>query len=159
MKRLLRSAAVLLVLVGAGCGSDDDNEAGVEVGDAPGAGNPSAQFKVPLPDGAVAEPASAAGGGEAYRVPAEDASLLDVNAFYEEQADGRPLADFTWCGGAGYPDNRIVRIWKKSETHQLQLELVGQENGVLIRVREDSAAQPTTCPPSPAVEQPFEGPQ
>lgn len=158
MKRLLASAAVLVVLFGAGCGGDDDEQAGVEVGDAPSAGDPSARFKVPLPDGAEAEPASAEEGGEAYRVSADDASLLDVNAFYEEQTDGKPLADFAWCGGAGYPDNRIVRIWKKSENHQLQLELVGQDNGVLIRVREDTAAQPATCPPSPPVEQPFEGP-
>ena len=153
-RRPLAIAVLLLVLVLASCGGG--GKTADEAGKAPKAGAPSSQLGIPLPDGARAEPAAAEEGGEAYRVP--EARLLDVNAFYERETDGKPLKGFAWCGGAGFSADRIVRIWKRSETEQLHLEISSSENGVLVKVRENLAASATSCPPSGPAEQPFEAP-
>lgn len=141
------------------CGgsSSDPN---VKPAKAPAAGQPSAKYRIPLPQKSVAEPASASPSGEAYRV--SEARLLDVNAFYEQQMDNKPFSGFTWCGGARYSDTQIVRIWLKppSPSQQLRLELVGDTKGVLVTVNQVDDAPFTPCPPSasPNADPPFEGP-
>lgn len=146
---------VVLVLALAGCGNDDKPKA-LPQPVAPAAGGSSSQFGIPLPEGATIEPKETTPDAETYRVP-KGISLPDVNAFYEKSVDGKPIRDFTWCGGAAFSSTEIVRIWKKTETVQLRLSIVADPGGVLVRAREDKAAQAQTCPPSPPdLEQPFE---
>jgi hypothetical protein len=154
LRKLVSVLAVAVAL--SGCGND-----GKSTADAPKApavaGQPSPKYGLPLPTGAVAEAAGATGEGEAYRAGSKD-SLADINAFYERETDGKPLQGFTWCGGARYSLDKIVRIWKKSETDQLRLELTNDANAVLITLAEDKAAKPTACPPGAPGDQPFEAP-
>ena len=153
MKRIASPAlAVAIAIALTACGGGDN---GNEPAKAPKSGQPSAQLKVPLPSGAVSAPAGDAG-GEAYRVA--DSRLLDINAFYERETDGKALRDFAWCGASRFSETTIVRIWKKDETNQLRVELVSDKKGVLIKMREQADAQPTACPPEGPAGDPFEAP-
>lgn len=114
----------------------------------PSEGKPSARFTIPLPDGATSDPGSAPANGEAYRINSK--LILDINAFYEKVADGKPLAGYEWCGGVAFSASEIRRIWTKPDNEVLTLQLTSiQPSGVLIRIIEDNSSEPLTCPPAP----------
>lgn len=125
----------------------------------PSAGSPSSKYSLPLPNHSKAEPGSTSPGGEAYRVMSK-ATLADINAFYVKHTDGKPFKSFDWCGTATFSSTHLVRIWQKPPgTDQLIVDLATEPAGVLISVREDTAAIPSACPPAaPDAGQPFEGP-
>lgn len=81
---------------------------------APPRAGESPVFAIPLPLGAVAEEAGAAGGAEVFRVAPGGARFGDIDEFYRQLMDGAPFRDMPWCGTTSDDIGaNILRVWAR----------------------------------------------
>lgn len=150
-KRLLVAVGLALVIVGGGCGGDDDG-----VGGAGSAGEPATPSveEFPLPPGAALDETASGDDRQVYRLP----TMPEVMArkFFVNQLPGPDSirkfgeGEFEWCGESEPTPTSIERAWRSTSNGEFVVAVLdlSAENNVLTVSREDSGTTRTCSPPA-----------